>query len=315
MPGVYRARFGGARQPSARGVKLLSSSAVTAEFAVVLQAPFVRRQVMGRVSRVIDRYRALLDGTNRDRARIPVLFRFPSALRERDAVGLEVVSSRLHLAEEELRAIKAAAPIPAPDDRPDRLRIQALAEAQWLARELRALRRAVKAHPSAEGVELYFETRPDDPLPEPERLLSALATVPRGRLVNLAFELAGTRYGVSHLATWLVTAPGVQVGGPVCAGSLGSLPEGKGRRVMVRDRPVAVFRIGDEVKAVAALCPHRGGSLDEGEVTGGAVYCPLHEWAFDLGTGCMIDRPTVRIDTYRVEIRDGEIWVHPPGES
>lgn len=287
---------------------------MTAEFGPVVRAPFVRRRVIGRVRSLLERYDALLAGPD-SAVRIPILFRFPSGLRERDAVGRTVLESRRAAVEAEIRALKAAAPIPAPVDRPDRLRMQAFAEAQWIARELRALRRAARGRSPTVAVELYLETRPQDPLPEPERLLDPLRQAGRSRLVNLAFELAGVRYGVADLGRWLVEPPPGAGPGPVSAGRVDDLPEGRGRRIVVRDRPVAVFRLGADVVAVGATCPHRGGALDEGEVDEGRVVCPLHEWAFDLRTGRMSGRPTVCVPTYRVQIEDGEIIVHPPGET
>ena len=288
---------------------------MTADYTPVLQAPFVRRQLLGRVRAVIARYDALLDAGSPTRAlRVPVLFRFPSALRERDAVGRDVLAQRREMADDEWRALKAAAPVPAPIDRPDRLLIQSLAEAQWLARELRALRRVAKRRSAAEAEELYFETRPQDPLPEPGRLLSPLGTVGRGKLVNLAFHIASVRFGVPHLAEWLVTAPASPSSEPVSAGPVASLADGQARRVMIGERPVAVFRVGERICAVGAICPHRGGALDEGEIEDGAVLCPLHAWAFDLETGQMRGRPTVCVPTYRVDVKAGEILVLPPNK-
>ena len=317
---VYRVGAAGARLTDITELELIDSALVTTtEFSGLLQAPFVRRQVLRRVGMLLDRYDALLapPSDGRDGLRVPVLFRFPSALRESDAVGRKVLAQRRRLVEEELRALKAAAPIPAPVDRPDRLLIQGLAEAQWLARELRALRRAGRGRPVAAAIELYHETRPQDALPEAKALLAPLRRLPRGRLVNLAFELAEVRFGVPGLVDWLVTAPSNpgDSEGPVTAGPAASLHEGCGRRVTVRERPVAVFRHGNRIAAVGAVCPHRGGPLDEGQVTDGAVLCPLHDWAFDLDTGHMRGRPNVRVPVYRTEVRDGEIWIHPLPEG
>ena len=299
---------------------------MTSEFDAVLQAPFVRRHVLARVKAVVERYDALLRpaplplrslrGSRRTTAdnQVPVLFRFPSALREQRAVARATLERRRMQADEEWRALRAAAPLPAPDDRPDRLRIQALAEAQWLARELRALRRAARGRAIDVAIELYHETRPEDPLPNAEGLLPAIRAVPRGGLINTAFAVAQRRYGVPDLLGWMTSADAeaaAGVNGPVSAGEVATFEVGGRRCVTVRDRPVVVFRLGDQWRAVGALCPHRGGALDQGDIEDGAIVCPLHEWAFDLITGRMRGRPTVTVPTYRVDVQDGEVWVYP----
>jgi nitrite reductase (NADH) small subunit len=51
-------------------------------------------------------------------------------------------------------------------------------------------------------------------------------------------------------------------------------------------RPVAVFRTADdEVFALVDRCPHRGGPLSEGIVSGRSVACPLHNWVIELDSG------------------------------
>ncbi len=283
-------------------------------FAAVLQAPFVRRRVLSRVAAVVQRYDALLSWGEPETGAdpVPILFRFPSALRERSSVGRHVLVDRRARAEEEVRALKAAAPIPAPASRPDRLRMQALAEAQWLARELRALRRAARGRPLDVAGELYLETQPRDPLPEPSALVEALPGIPKGRLVSHAFDLAGLRYGVDGLAQWLVTPPMRTRSGPVAVGAVDSFVDGRGQRVEVDGRSVAVFLVDGRFRAVGAVCPHRGGPLDEGDVRDNAVFCPLHEWAFDLTTGQRRERPMLSVPVYRVEVRDAQVWVYPP---
>lgn len=74
---------------------------------------------------------------------------------------------------------------------------------------------------------------------------------------------------------------------------------------------IALIRVGDEVFAVDDACPHRGGPLSEGDVEDGAIACPIHGWAFELRSGQMRGTGGVRVGTYPVELRDGEVWVGP----
>ncbi|WP_433618068.1 Rieske (2Fe-2S) protein [Dactylosporangium sp. CA-139114] len=70
-------------------------------------------------------------------------------------------------------------------------------------------------------------------------------------------------------------------------GPLTSIPPGEGRAYDVDGELVAVFHLRDgSVRAVSAICPHRGGPLADGLTDLRQVVCPLHQHAFDLATGC-----------------------------
>lgn len=72
---------------------------------------------------------------------------------------------------------------------------------------------------------------------------------------------------------------------------------------------VCLARIGGELKALDNLCPHRQGPLGQGWIEGGAVVCPWHSWAFDLGTG-LADYPTgEKVRVYRVRIMGEDVLV------
>lgn len=85
----------------------------------------------------------------------------------------------------------------------------------------------------------------------------------------------------------------------------------EGRSVTVGSHRIAVFRTHEGFHALAAACPHRGGPLADGIVTGSCVTCPLHNWRFDLRTGAGVgDNPGVV--PYEVAERDGELWLRIP---
>jgi nitrite reductase (NADH) small subunit len=70
-------------------------------------------------------------------------------------------------------------------------------------------------------------------------------------------------------------------------GPVDEIPLGEGRAYAVGDDTVAVFRLRDgSLRAVSAVCPHRGGPLADGQIDLKVVVCPLHLNAFDLATGC-----------------------------
>ncbi|MGH9371210.1 MAG: nitrite reductase small subunit NirD [Vicinamibacterales bacterium] len=64
-----------------------------------------------------------------------------------------------------------------------------------------------------------------------------------------------------------------------------SIPPREGRAIRLADRELAIFNLGDRFLAVENRCPHQGGPLSDGIVTGSAVVCPLHAWKVSLETG------------------------------
>ena len=53
----------------------------------------------------------------------------------------------------------------------------------------------------------------------------------------------------------------------------------------VGNREIAIFNLGDRFLAVDNRCPHKGGPLADGIVSGTTVVCPLHAWKMSLETG------------------------------
>lgn len=104
------------------------------------------------------------------------------------------------------------------------------------------------------------------------------------------------------------------------------IPLREGRSVDLGNREIALFNLGDRIAAIDAACPHRGGPLCDGIVTGSggvslacgpvhghAVVCPLHGWKIDLNTGHVLKPDvSVRVDTYDVRIIDGIVEVDVP---
>ena len=96
-------------------------------------------------------------------------------------------------------------------------------------------------------------------------------------------------------------------------GPLAEIPPGEGRAYGVAGRQVAVFRLRNgTVRALDAVCPHRGGPLADGQTDAEVVVCPLHAHVFDLGTGaCRSGQADVA--SYPVGVEDGQVVVLLPG--
>jgi len=86
------------------------------------------------------------------------------------------------------------------------------------------------------------------------------------------------------------------------------VPFGEGRAAVVGSRRVAVFNTASGWYALDAVCPHRGGPLEDGIVADHSVICPLHERRFDLATGESFGDCT-GVVTHRVEVRGADVFV------
>ena len=94
-----------------------------------------------------------------------------------------------------------------------------------------------------------------------------------------------------------------------------NIPPREGRAVVVGGREIAVFNLGDRFLATDNECPHKGGPLCDGIVTGASVVCPLHAWKVDLATGC-VERPASAkdhcVETYPTRVDGGIVVVGLP---
>ena len=95
----------------------------------------------------------------------------------------------------------------------------------------------------------------------------------------------------------------------------GNIPPREGRAVLIGDREIALFNLGDEFLATDNQCPHKGGPLCDGIVTGASVVCPLHAWKVNLETG-EVERPSHGQDhcvaTYPTRVEDGVVLIGLP---
>ena len=86
------------------------------------------------------------------------------------------------------------------------------------------------------------------------------------------------------------------------------VPEGESRRADVGGVGVLVARHGGQVYALSSRCVHRGGPLEQGELSDGCVTCPLHGSRFRLADGAVERGPAAYPQpSWQVRVRDGMI--------
>lgn len=92
--------------------------------------------------------------------------------------------------------------------------------------------------------------------------------------------------------------------------STAALPDGRGIRIEAGLHRIAVFRFGDEVRAIGDVCSHAEASLSEGDVFDEEIECPRHGATFDLRTGKPQSLPATKpVPVYQTKIVDGELYL------
>jgi nitrite reductase/ring-hydroxylating ferredoxin subunit len=107
------------------------------------------------------------------------------------------------------------------------------------------------------------------------------------------------------------------------------LPPGSRTLVTVKGRPIAIFNLDGEFFGLMNRCPHQGGDLCAGDLTGlvtadrpgeyrmsrpgEIIRCPWHGWEFDIRTGqSWCDPKRFRARAYPVNVEPGASVVKGP---
>jgi nitrite reductase/ring-hydroxylating ferredoxin subunit len=111
--------------------------------------------------------------------------------------------------------------------------------------------------------------------------------------------------------------------------SVSDIPPGTRKLVQVNGRPVAIFNLEGAFFGLNNKCPHEGGSLCHGVVTGlidstgpgeyhqsrrgEMIRCPWHGWEFDIQTGqSWCDPERMKVRRYGVDVAHGSDLVEGP---
>jgi nitrite reductase/ring-hydroxylating ferredoxin subunit len=112
-------------------------------------------------------------------------------------------------------------------------------------------------------------------------------------------------------------------------GRVAEVAPGTNKLVTVKGRDIGIFNVAGKFYALANRCPHRGGPLCHGRITGLAqsngpgdyrrirpgefLRCPWHGWEFEIATGqSYCDPKSMRIRQFDVKVAPGEELVKGP---
>ncbi len=112
-------------------------------------------------------------------------------------------------------------------------------------------------------------------------------------------------------------------------GPVAAIPPGERRLVEAEGKRIVVFNLGGEFFALNDRCPHQGGSLCAGLLSGHVessapgeyryvrrgemIRCPWHYWEFDIRTGrSWFDPKRVQVRQYPARIEPGAALVEGP---
>ena len=91
--------------------------------------------------------------------------------------------------------------------------------------------------------------------------------------------------------------------------SINELKENAGRRFLINDVDVAVFKVDGKVYALNNVCPHqKAAKMFKGFIEEDKVVCPLHGWEFKLCNGKMNDGRK-GLDSYQVKVEEGDVYI------
>ena len=92
--------------------------------------------------------------------------------------------------------------------------------------------------------------------------------------------------------------------------SVADVAADKGLQVKIGTLDVAIFRLGETLYALEAICPHAEANLAEGFIEEDRVECPLHQAQFHIPSGKCLGPPADRdLATYPVKIEGNDVLV------
>ena len=92
--------------------------------------------------------------------------------------------------------------------------------------------------------------------------------------------------------------------------TVSELPKNIGKTIIVGSHEIALFHLANgKIRAIENRCPHKGGVLAEGMVSGEHVFCPMHDWKINVNDGNVQAPDTGCVNTFPVEIENNDVYI------
>jgi nitrite reductase/ring-hydroxylating ferredoxin subunit len=101
------------------------------------------------------------------------------------------------------------------------------------------------------------------------------------------------------------------------------VPPGQTKFIWLEPLPILLANVEGTIYALSGICPHQENPLEGAVLWGNLVDCPWHHFQFDACTGenhfprnvypedmPALDRQVRALETFAVDVRDGEVWVN-----
>jgi nitrite reductase (NADH) small subunit/3-phenylpropionate/trans-cinnamate dioxygenase ferredoxin subunit len=98
----------------------------------------------------------------------------------------------------------------------------------------------------------------------------------------------------------------------ITVAKVGQIPPGTCKSIEVRGVLIALCNVEGRVYALDNTCPHAGGPIGEGTLTGELITCPWHGWRFNVRTGERPENPDFKLARCQVRIEGEEVQVAIP---
>jgi nitrite reductase (NADH) small subunit len=96
----------------------------------------------------------------------------------------------------------------------------------------------------------------------------------------------------------------------VFIGEVVELPQKLGKTVTIGSKEIAVFKLDNgDIRAIENRCPHKGGVLAEGILSGEYVFCPMHDWKISVNDGKVQDPDVGCVQSYPVEVKGDQVYI------
>jgi nitrite reductase/ring-hydroxylating ferredoxin subunit len=81
------------------------------------------------------------------------------------------------------------------------------------------------------------------------------------------------------------------------------------KKVKIANKNICLVGYEGELFAVSATCPHAGEDLSRGWCEEGKLVCPVHRFSYNLHTGRGSVGQNDYVETFSVEVRNGDIYI------